>query len=429
MKTNTATSTSILAEASSEAVDGHETTYSDIFSLTSRDIEIKNKTIKYSTAAKSTSITDYFALGTVSDSDLSYYAPTFGIEEHAQIYQYTTLAKLTAYGADVQTESDAEVLSNHDTMYLYVPFTNGTTTIVYMVEVSSTGNWTNVYTTAFDGTNGATTKVGQFGTGITAYTAQNLAENNNYTSITINGYHVASETGSISNQALYMDYVGSPVNNHFWYVSYVVFSEAALHGEDDLGNQRYYHISIVDATNTIYFEVELYAPVDFAEVISNQELYMTISENIYSDTVKTATRQISGYLVVQKDDEDNIITDTDTNSHTYGLALYKLKIKLQTLPKGYFYFYIDLPDGYIVTVTTDMENQLDKSYDKIGSSIEEGAFLPFTSIITKTIALEFIVKEGTGDNATAWAVTTSDIYTRQAEYVGVTPNDEETSGE
>ena len=440
MKTNTATSTSILPEEATSAVDGYETTYNEIFKSSTRDIEIKNKTIKYSDTAKSTSITDYYALGTVSDANLNYYAPTFGIEEHAQIYQYTTYSKLTGYG-DKQELSDAEILTNHDNMYLYVPFTNGTEEIIYLVQISSEGEWTNIYPATYDGTDEA---VGQFASGVTtliATTYANKVEAGTATAdekalITVNGYYVSNTSGTIESNALYMNYVGSPKDNHFWYVSYVVFSEAALHGITDPGCQRYYHISIVDATNTIYFEVELYAPVDFASELANQDLYMTISENIYVDTTKTATRQISGYLVANTDKDGNLVTDTDSKSHTYGLVLYTLRIKLQTLPKGYFYFYIDLPNGYVVTATTDMANQLDKSSDKVGSSIESGAFLPFSSIITKTVALEFIVKEGTGDDATAWAVTTSDIYTRKATYLGTTPEDtttnnesEETSGE
>ena len=441
MKTNTAESTSILPEAATSAIDGHEITYNDIFKSSTREIEIKNKTIKYSDAAKSTTITDYYALGTVSDANLNYYAPTFGIEEHAQIYQYTTYSKLTGYG-DKQELSDAQILTNHDNMYLYVPFTNGTEEIIYLVQISSTGVWTNVYPATYDGTD---EKIGQFASGVTtliATTYANKVEAGTATAaekalITVNGYYVSNSAGSIESNALYMNYVGSPKENHFWYVSYVVFSEAALHGITDQGCQRYYHISIVDATNTIYFEVELYAPVDFASELANQDLYMTISENIYVDTTKTATRQISGYLVANTDKDGNLVTDTDQKSHTYGLVLYTLRINLQTLPKGYFYFYIDLPNGYVVTATTDMANQLDKSSDKITSAVEAGAFLPFSSIITKTVALEFIVKEGTGDDATAWAVTTSDIYTRKATYLGTTPVDttttnnesEETSGE
>nr|MCR5112935.1 hypothetical protein [Acholeplasmatales bacterium] len=301
---------------------------------------------------------------------------------------------------------------------LYVPFTNGTTTVIYLVEVNkSTGYWTNVYSTAYDGTNGVDTKVGTISGNYTTLTAtQNAA------SITVNGYTLADYAGDpTDNSSLYMDYLGNPLENHFWYVSYVVFSEAALHGDDAAGTTRYYHISIIDATNTVYFEVELYAPETFAEVTKNQTLYMTISENIYNDTTKTGTRQISGYLVANTDTNGNLVKDTDSNSHTYGLVLYTLRIKLKPLPKGYFYFYVDLPNGYVVSATTDMANQINTG--SVPGSLEEGSFLPFTSIITKTIYLEFIVSAGSEDDSSVWAVTTSDIYTRKATYAGVTPED------
>ena len=428
MKTNTSTSTSILPEAATIAVDGNEVLYNNIFSANSRDIEIKGKTIKYSNDSDSTSITDYYAIGTVSEANLTYYVPTFGKESHAQIYQYTTISKLQNYGGVQKTNdmSDSDILSNHDTTLIYVQYTNGK---IYLVELDEDGMWTNVYDTTYDGL-----KTGSESSHyVTTFNAafNTLTATTDSTKAKIDGASVATDAGEITSEALYMNYIGDPIDGHFWYVSYVIFSEATLHGEGVEGCTRYYHISIVDATNTIYFEVELYAPVDFATIVANQTLYMTIFENVYGGNGEeiTSKHQISGYLVAQKDDSGDLITDTEANSHTNGLVLYKLRFNLQTLPKGYFYFYIDLPDGYVVSATTDMENQLSKQSNEIKTK-EEGSFLPYTYILTKTIHLEYIVSLGTNEDKSVWAVATSDIYTRQATYKGLTPTDEEeTSGE
>ena len=421
MKTNSSTSTAILAGDTTTAVDKHEVTYANIFKDTSRAIEIKGKTIRYNEGTDATSVSDYYAIGTVANADLNYYSPTFEVEDHGLIFQYTTIEKLTEYGADNnQTKSDATILSNHDTLLLYIPFEkNGKVEVllVELQEVQKTSNgitkneyiWKNVYAVNYDGKE--TGNASSYFIGSYSNSKSTLEMMSDPSLASIAGYTLSDECGKLSSSALYMDYVGTPLENHFWYVSYVVFSEAALHGELDEGNMRYYHISIVDAVNTIYFEVELYAPVDFATIEKNQTLYMTISENIYNDTVKTSTRQISGYLVAQKDSNDEFITGTKT--HNNGLVLYKLRFKLQTLPRGYFYFSIDLPNGYAVTATTDMKNQLYRNY----IAAEDGSFLPYTSIITKTVQLEFVVREGENESAKAWAIATSDIYTRNATYI------------
>ena len=410
MKPNTSSSTSILAGSDTNVSDGKELTYSDIFSSNSRDIEIKGKTIKYYNNSDSTSITDYYSIGTVADSDLSYYAPTFGIEEHAKIYQYTTLEKLQNYGSTSQTKSDSEILTNHNNIFIYVPFKDSTGNITtFLVSLDSNNNWTAVYETSYTGTGNA------IYTFTTTFNTLNASEDNTVFTYNSTTYKLASEINGVAsddNVSLYMDYIGNPLDNHFWYVSYLVFSEAYLHGETDAGNIRYYHISIVDSTNTIYFDVTLWATESF----TLDEVYMTISENIYNNTKKTSTKQISGYLIKSDDDTKEV------DGITY--YKYRLRYNLQTLPKGYFYFSLDLPTGYSVTVSTDMTNQIDES--TAPGSTENGSFLPFTSIITKTIYLQFVVDEGDHKQTAAWSVSTSDIYTRNATYTGVTEDKWET---
>ena len=79
-----------------------------------------------------------------------------------------------------------------------------------------------------------------------------------------------------------------------------------------------------------------------------------------------------------------------------------------------------------------MKNQLIK-YKQDGETIDEqasgnytaepGSFLPYSAIITQKVYLEIVVTEGTGSNSSAWAVATSDIYTRDATYDGLIPSE------
>ena len=96
--------------------------------------------------------------------------------------------------------------------------------------------------------------------------------------------------------------------------------------------------------------------------------------------------------------------------------MYKLKLSMAALPAGYFYFFIDLPNGYGAICYTNKVNEIDKTKEP-GLS-HEGSYLPHTTIIPITIGLKIIVSELTGESSTVWAVNTSDLYTRQIEYKG-----------
>ncbi|MBO5542891.1 MAG: hypothetical protein J5936_05570, partial [Acholeplasmatales bacterium] len=398
--------------------------YNDIFNSTSRKINVAHSGIQYGDY-DAPQYTDYFAIGTVSNADLSYYCPTFAIEEHAQMYQYTTLEKLTEYGTGVQTKKDKVILTNHsasNNMYLYVPYTNGTSKEIFLVEIDSNGYWTNVYRTTFNGTNASETVDGKAVT-VGAYNVSDkVTANNCLDAPLVAGYRVCDYAGQpTNNNSLFMDYVGTPLEGHFWYVSYVIFSEDKLEGGNLEGNVRYYHISIIDVTNNIQFYVKVYAPTS----LNKRNLYLTISENIYdkSDkTLKTDTRQLSAYAVYSN------TTYSGTRTDIAGYKIYNTQYDLQTLPSGYFYFHIDLPDGYVAKAYTSMKNQLIK-YKQDGETIDEqasgnytaepGSFLPYSAIITQKVYLEIVVTEGTGSNSSAWAVATSDIYTRDATYDGL----------
>ena len=156
---------------------------------------------------------------------------------------------------------------------------------------------------------------------------------------------------------------------------------------------------------------------------------MTIAENSYDKNGVQTKTQISAYAVNKNNEVyDNDLTEEDRDDID-GYKIYRLRYDLQSLPHGYFYFYIDLPDGYVATAHTNKVNQL-IIYEADGKTVksrderyltEAGSFLPFSSIITQKVDLEIIVDEGTGEDASAWAVATSDIYTRQAKYEGLIP--------
>ncbi len=430
-KTSETTKTSSIY-VSTESVantDGNETTYSALSASTTKYINIDNNSddanvnIKYGSLAGGTSttdsnISDYYTIGTVNEAELSYYSPIFGVDEYAQMYQYTTKRKLQEYGNSTLTGdkySDANILGDHtesNTVYLYVPFTysnNGETkTQVFFVELDKDYNWTNVYETTSDPTD-STKKIA------TMSTTTKEATDSTKASFTYNGitYTVSDMAGKAKdNVSLYMDYIGSPLAEHFWYVSYMVLSEAALAGRTSIaGNVRYYHVSIIDTTNNIYFETTLYSEVDLGD-----NIYMTIAENIYSTNgTKTGSKQISGHFT-QKTEYDKTLTyNTDkTDSTTYKYK-YTLRYNLSILPKGYFSFYLDLENGYSVYATTSDANQIDTSKDP--GKTEEGTFLPYTSIITRTIKLNFYVKKDT-NKSQIWAVKQGSIFTYKATYLG-----------
>ena len=410
--------------ATNSTYETTDITYDSAFNSTDRNIVVSTSGINYKNNSDSTDYNDYYAIGTVADAYLGYYCPGFKIEEHAQIYQYTTLAKLTQYGADRnQTVTDASILGNHEsTMFLYVPFTVGTSVEIYLVELDSNGYWTNVYSTDYDGTNANGVGIKKW-----TYTANTVKTNDakDYVPTEANAKPVATSAGNATNNtSLYMDYVGTPIDGHFWYVSYVIFSEEKLQGGTSAGNIRYYHISVIDATNTIQFNVNIYV-TNTLSTSDLADIYLTIAENIYDGTTKTSERQISAhaipYVVESTQQTADGTTETAsgcTLSGTYNV--YTLKYTLQTLPKGYFYFYVDLPNGYVAKAYTDMDNQISTSTEP-GAS-EDGAFLPKTSIITVKVALDLVIDAGTADDSSVWAVKTSDIYTVQASYTAQASN-------
>lgn len=424
--------------------------YSTVFSQVN-DIVINPNSIEYSDSAQAPSVTDYYTVGTVSDTDLEYYAPTIKVEDNAQVFKYTTLTKLQTYGdkdENPQTAKDSEILSTRDDMLLYIPFATGSgnniSYEVFLVLVDSNMNWKKVYPRLF---NGDTTNASSL---IHTYTStfNTLAAEKNPSLTTFSydlendgtaeTYTIASFAGSTDisdennkNISLYMDYIGTPLQDHFWYISYVVFSEYYLSkgmtdknndGVDDLGAVRYYHISIVDASNTVYFDISLYAPED----LDLNEIYLTISENLYDGVTPTGSAQISCYLEKCYDENNDPIYGTKTDDS--GLVLYQLRVNysMAAMPAGYFTFYVDLPNGYGAICYTSKENKLDKTTAPGSSNTK--SFLPHTTIIPITVGLRILVSELTGADTSVWAVNTSDLYTRQVDYKGEEPTNNANNG-
>ena len=415
--------------------DNDAVKYNTVFANPSANqIQLNPNSIEYSDSAKATTVSDYYTVGTVSDTDLEYYAPTIKVEDHAQVFKYTTLTKLTSYGADnEQTLKDSEILTVRNDMLLYVPFVTGTgenkNYEVFLVLLENgTLNWKMVLPKNFNGVDANTKAIKTY---TTAFNTVEAEKTPSLTEFTYEGatYTIAEFAGSTDitssdskNLSLYMDYIGDPLEDHFWFISYVVFSEYYLNkgitdtdnnGVDDLGAVRYYHISIVDASNTVYFEVSLYAPED----IGLDEVYLTFAENVYDSTNNfTGSTQLSCYLEKSYDENNNLIKGAN-GTDVAGLVLYKLKLSMAALPAGYFSFYVDLPNGYGGICYTNKENENNESTAPGLSN--KGAYLPHTTIIPITVGLKIIISQLSEGASNVWAVNTSDLYTRKITYSGL----------
>lgn len=332
---------------------------------------------------------NYYIVGAVSNVNLSSYAPTFEIDQYAQIYQYTTLAKLTGYGTDNnQSATDKTILEDDDTLFIYVPYTDGTSTKIFLIKIDLTNKykWTAAYEDNWDGTSATT--VSSFNTSTHA--------------ITFGGktYTVSSLAGTTNanNSSLYMNYIGNPLtdsdpdddkdDSHFWYVSYIVFSEDALvNGTDKV---KFYHVSMIDLENTNYYVFTIYAPT----TITAETIYITLVYHVYDDYNASGT-----YL---KTESLSIFADYDSTTGTY--RAYTPNVDLSLLPRGYYYFQLSLPGGYEATyeVTNGKTNR--NSNDD-----EDNGYLPPASIIIQEIDITITItaSESSSTGGGTWGVGTT----------------------
>ena len=86
-------------------------------------------------------------------------------------------------------------------------------------------------------------------------------------------------------------------------------------------------------------------------------------------------KAISGWVTKQDDGSYKFIDD-HYHVESYGI---------QAMPYSYFYFYIDLPDGYVVTYQIEAER-----YD---SNIQWGdnSFLPKQTIVTQKVSVKMTI--------------------------------------
>lgn len=353
-----------------------------------KGIEAEGTKINYNNAGVDYSIkdyTDYYLVGSLSNAKLSFYAPIFKIEEHAEIYQYTTKNKLTKYGLGAQDQgetdiSDKEILTDHSERYLYVPYASKTgnveTITIFLVAINDKNEWGKVYTVESN----ATVKVADL----------NGDRNRGFTisdGTTETKYYKHSSAGKATdNTSLYMDYIGTPLDDHFWYVSYVVFSEDSLKTENTK-YVKYYHLALIDLTNNLYFDIQVNAPLD----LKLDSIYFTFAaEHVATQTDGVyISKQLSVYVKNTNDDDNNI---------------YLIDREISFLPTGYYYFYLDLPNGYKVTyeITNGKTNKND-------GSIYKDAYYPPSSIVTQKISIVFTVVKDTGSSE-IWGVSTSALY-------------------
>ena len=374
-----------------------------------------NYTISDGPYGDSTSYLDYYVVGTVSGADLQEYAPLFVVEDNAMIFKSTTLYKINHYGAENnQTETDKSILEHHsnendDINFIYVPFYEEVDDLahqrVMMVSIDESGYWTGIYPLTTTSASNRLLDISSLKLDTIhakAYDTGFVIDNKTYK---VSQY--AGSTSIVNNTSIFMDFIGNPLENHFHYISYMVMSESYLKNTPasgvNNGSSKYFHVALIDTSNTVYFDVSLYAPnTDF----DYDNLYITIAENLYINSTKY-NKSISAYA-------EQAYVVNDNQAQTNGMKKYNLVQNLQVLPSGYFYFYIDLPEGYKATyvVTNGKTNQINSS-TSIYAYENEGAYVAPNSIVTQTIKVAIIIEPAETLDASVWAVKTSDTFTRQ----------------
>ncbi|MBQ9900015.1 MAG: hypothetical protein IJM36_02670 [Acholeplasmatales bacterium] len=360
---------------------------------------------------------DYYIVGSVANAQLSNYAPTFKIEDNALIFQYVTERIKTNYGLGKQgSYTDADILEDHSTKtYLYVPFTyegtdsnNNVVTLnkTFLVELASNGKTlTNIYD--------AKTYESK---GVALNRTINQCATTTGITVTIDGttYTLSrAEFGKpTNNSSLYMDYIGNPVEDHFWYVSYVVYSENYIKSANNT-YVKYYHIALIDRSNNVYFEIDVIVPVDF-DITKFESLYLLINGFYLADKTTMTFSELSVGAYVH-----------DPLDYTLGSVAkkrYTLRYSIQMLPSAYYYFNIDLPVGYQAEATvTNKTNAIDIG-DYLGGNPDnaehtltyDGAYLPPSSIVAQVVKLTINVTEGAASETNVWGIQSSDVYTRRA---------------
>lgn len=341
--------------------------------------------------------TDFYVVGTTSGAELSSYSPTLGIDEYAEIYQYTTRTKLTTYGSAAQG-NDYDVLNNHNDIYLYVPYNYAsggkTMTEIFLVELTSTG-WGRVYSTEWKGTD----------------VSQNIATVGADHSFTSDGvkYTVSQYSGTTNegNTSLKWDYTGTPAENTFWYNSYVIFSEKDVKNKYSTENAKFYHFAIIDQSNNINFKFK----VDIADgVLSDGQ---TDLGDLYLSMVYTYDKKVqqgSQMVSVETTESIGVNLSYDAASGEYVIPA---DTPLQLLPAGYYSFFIDFGQenskkrlAVSIQLSADCGKKNQNTEVDDPSSEYYGQYLPPSSIVTQTVMMIITVSPDTSSGSSssaAWA--------------------------
>ncbi len=362
---------------------------------------------------------DYYIVGSVANAQLSNYAPTFKIEDNAMIFQYVTETIKTSYGLGKQGNlTDAQVLEDHTTKtYLYVPFTyitkdNNNNDVInhktYLVELGTNGKTlTNVYDAkTYEAISGAAIN----------RTINQCATSNAAITFTSGGITYTLDKAQfgkpINNTSLYMDYIGNPLEDHFWYVSYVVFSENYIKSSNNT-YVKYYHIALIDRSNNVYFNIDVIVPADF-DITKFTSLYLLIN-GYYLKTPATLEFDELSVGAFVHDPQDYELGGVAKKQYT-------LRYSVQMLPSAYYYFSIDLPVGYQAEATITNKTNAIGIGDYLGGNPDnadhsltyDGAYLPPSSIVAQVVKLTINVTEGAAEETNVWGIQSSDVYTRNA---------------
>lgn len=372
--------------------------------------------LTYQNSVKNSNM-NYYVLGNVSDASLSSYAPTMKINEYAEVYQYLTEEKANGTYGVGQTVDDTSLLNTNGatTIYLYLPYYLDTDTTlgessldtyeIFLVKmvVSAQGvkNLTEVYS-ASDGVYSEIDQAMVKNTPVHTFSGLTLDEihsSDNSFTVSGNTYKISEFAGKPGNSSLYMNYIGNPEDGHFWYVSYAVFSESYLKSSTDKTHVDFYHISIIDLTNNIYYTIKVNVPTGF----ENDAIFMTINYVTYDSLGDPKENAVSIYAIV----------DSENSS------VYIPQYELAMLPSGYYTFTLELAPGYKVSYTASRLNNINGSQAIYGEN-HEGAYFPPSSVVPIQIDLVFTVEVDQEAITTTnkWGMGTSSTETATATYKG-----------
>ena len=212
-------------------------------------------------------------------------------------------------------------------------------------------------------------------------------------------YKVSEFAGQPGNSSLYMNYIGNPEDGHFLYVSYAVFSESYLKSATDTTHVDFYHISIIDLTNNIYFTIKVNVPTGF----DDDAIFMTLNYVTYDTLGNPKENAVSIYAIVDSE----------------GGNLYIPQYELSMLPSGYYTFTMELAPGYKVSYTASRLNNISSAAATYADD-HEGAYFPPSSVVPIQIDLVFTVEVDSNAISTTnlWGMGTSSTETVKATYFG-----------